>query len=287
MEQLIGPGIYGPPLPDRQQSQLDWRPPVAERAFPQNPIIVPRDGFPHDISLALDEGTRALDFLFLQPSAIAQLQVVGAESGIDYASRSPAGVDQHVTIRVLPSVDPSVKVTITTNLGSGTTPVLLAFLFRDVVFVPDSSEQPSGVVIMDNLGGLIGTENTTVNGPRENLAVSLRYSTPAPYQAPLLTLIFDVLLNNSSVNIVNAVAGQRIWVHSHSCAFSAIAAATVLLEQDDTAKQFAIWNNVGTVGPFPGDSKGVPTDAGKALRLRNPFAVATTARGYVTYRQEA
>lgn len=147
--------------------------------IPGSPFTVAQDGLGHSLgTFTLPTGCHTVGFTFANPAGIAQLQVIGTQSGIDYAARSLAGVTVTVTVKVYSGIDASVQVIVTTNNLGGNTTVRGVFILGAQVVTLDS-EEFNGVFLETNLGQVISSD--VAGTGQRSLAVSERYANPAPW----------------------------------------------------------------------------------------------------------
>jgi hypothetical protein len=166
--------------PQPNTISLDTGSPQEE--IPGSPFTIPNDGFAHALgTFQVPSGAHGVGFTFPVPANIAQLQVVGANSGVDYAANSLAGVTETVTVKLYSGIDTAITVTVTTINTGGNSTVYGVFILDTLVVTIDTDE-PGRVVLVTNLGKVYSQD--TASTGQISLAVSERYANPAPWQAP-------------------------------------------------------------------------------------------------------
>lgn len=253
-----------------------------EEPIAGSPFSFSLDGQNHTTSnVAVPRGAQWLVIGVGTSSNITTVIVNGATTGIAYASPIGVGSESLLYVRVHPSLDTAINITIGTASGSGSVSVSMSFGFGPTLLEIDR-KIPSPVFIIDSALSIIDSDSSPTGSKR--LGTSLANSLAPPWMQPLAAIVSlaSALAGNGTVTLVAGTAGQKIYVHD---VYYQSTGATTLLLQDAAGNRLAggVAFAANTTAIPPNDCKGRPCATGQALQIVNQTATATTLTGHTGY----
>ena len=248
------PAIPGPPVP-LVQATLTW----TDAQLPPDPghllqqvttqqqnvlasVIAPAAGS-NQVSVPVPAGTLSIGFAvrseaipsepaghFYETPQLVSIQ--GNQTDIEYLTTTSATA---TTVLAVPfdSSDTSVTVDLTANASDQSKIDVLAWpIAVSVAITQNPGALPIGVFLADGSGNPLGPLDTGLGGADAITPVSMFESTPAPWQAPNLAPIRIArtwpTTQATAVELIAAVAGERIYVFGIPITWDATAAASAL-----------------------------------------------------------